>query len=61
VFVDPKAGQALFRAEAHTLLDQHLGADSSIATYQSVLRAHIDPAIGDKPIGVIRREGLMSG
>jgi len=60
VFVDPKAGQALFRAEAETWLDQHLGADSSIATYRSVLRAHIDPAIGGKPIGVIRREDIKA-
>jgi integrase len=60
VFVDPKAGQALFRTEAETWLDQHLGADSSIATYRSVLRAHIDPAIGGKPIGVIRREDIKA-
>jgi integrase len=60
VFVDPKAGQVLFRAEAETWLDQHLGADSSIATYRSVLRAHIDPAIGGKPIGVIRREDIKA-
>jgi hypothetical protein len=55
VFVDPKAGRVLFRDAAETWLDQHLGADSSIATYRSVLRAHIDPAIGGKPIGIIRR------
>ena len=60
VFVDPRAGQALFRAEAETWLDQHLGADSSIATYRSVLRAHIDPAIGGKPIGAIRREDIKA-
>lgn len=60
VFVDPKAGQALFRAEAGTWLDQHLGADSSIATYRSVLRAHIDLAIGGKPIGSIRREDIKA-
>ena len=60
VFVDPKAGQALFRAEAESWLDQHLGAESSIATYRSVLRAHIDPAIGGKPIGVIRREDIKA-
>ncbi len=60
VFVDPKAGQVLFRAEAETWLDQRLGADSSIATYRSVLRAHIDPAIGGKPIGVIRREDIKA-
>ena len=60
VFVDPKAGQALFRAEAATWLDHHLGADSSIATYRSVLRAHIDPAIGGKPIAAIRREDIKT-
>jgi integrase len=49
VFVDPKAGRMLFRDAAETWLNQHLGADSSIATYRSVLRAHIDPAIGGKP------------
>jgi hypothetical protein len=60
VFVGPKAGRALFREAADTWLDQHLGADSSIATYQSVLRAHIDPAIGGKPIAVIRREDIKA-
>lgn len=60
VFVDPRAGQTLFRAEAEAWLDQHLGADSSIATYRSVLRAHINPAIGGKPIGVIRREDIKA-
>jgi len=59
-FVDPKAGRVLFRVEAATWLDHHLGADSSIATYRSVLRAHIDPAIGGKPIGVIRREDIKA-
>jgi hypothetical protein len=60
VFVDPKAGRVLFRDAAGTWLDQHLGADSSIATYRSVLRAHIDPAIGGKPIGAIRREDVKA-
>ena len=60
MFVDPKAGRALFRDAAETWLDQHLGADSSIATYRSVLRAHIDPALGGKPIGVIRREDIKA-
>jgi integrase len=59
-FVDPRAGQALFRAEAETWLDQHLGAESSIATYRSVLRAHIDPAIGGTPIAAIRREDIKA-
>jgi integrase len=60
VFVDPKAGRVLFRDAAGTWLDQHLGADSSIATYRSVSRAHIDPAIGGKPIGTIRREDIKA-
>ena len=60
VFVDPKAGRVLFSDAAGTWLDQHLGADSSIATYRSVLRAHIDPAFGGKPIGTIRREDIKA-
>jgi site-specific recombinase XerC len=60
VFVDPKAGRVLFRDAAGTWLDRHLGADSSIATYRSVLRAHVDPAIGGKPIGAIRREDIKA-
>ena len=60
VFIDPKAGRVLFRDAAGTWLDQHLGAGSSIATYRSVLRTHIDPAIGSKPIGTIRREDVKA-
>jgi integrase len=60
IFVDPKAGRVLFRDAAETWLNQHLGADSSIATYRSVLRAHINPAIGGKPIGAIRREEIKA-
>jgi integrase len=60
VFVDPKAGRVLFRDAAEIWLDQHLGADSSIATYRSVLRAHINPAIGGKQIGAIRREDIKA-
>jgi integrase len=59
-FIDPKAGRILFRDAAGTWLDQHLGAASSIATYRSVLRAHVDPAIGGKPIGAIRREDIKA-
>jgi hypothetical protein len=45
-FVDLRDGQAPFRAEAAAWLGQHLGADTSIKTYQSVLNAHINPAFG---------------
>ena len=59
-FIDPRAGRILFRGAAATWLNQHLGADSSIATYRSVLRAHIDPAIGGKQIGAVRREDIKT-
>jgi integrase len=58
VFIDPGAGKATFRAEAEAWLKQHLGADSSIATYQSVLRTHVYPAIGNRQIRTIRREDI---
>jgi integrase len=60
VFIDPKAGTATFRAEAGAWLEHHLGADSSISTYQSVLRAHVYPAIGDRQIRVIRRDDIKA-
>jgi integrase len=60
VFIDPKAGRVLFRDAAEAWLGQHLGADSSIATYRSVLRVHIDPVIGGKPIGAISREDIKA-
>jgi len=50
VFIDPEAGRALFRTEAEAWLKQHLGADSSIAAYRSVLRTHVYPAIGSRQI-----------
>ena len=60
VFIDPKAGKATFRAEAEAWLAHHLGADSSIGTYQSVLRTHVYPAIGDRQIRVILREDIKA-
>jgi hypothetical protein len=60
VFVDPADGQTLFRDAAGIWLDQHLGAEASIATYRSMLRAYIDPAIGGTPIGAIRREDIKA-
>ncbi|HEY2265351.1 MAG TPA: site-specific integrase [Streptosporangiaceae bacterium] len=60
VFIDPKAGQVTFREEAEAWLENHLGADSSISTYQSVLRTHVYPATGDRAIGKIRREDIKA-
>ncbi len=57
VFIDPKAGKATFRTEAEAWLAL-LGADSSITAYQSVLRNHVYPAIGDRQIRTIRREDI---
>jgi hypothetical protein len=39
-----------FRAEAEAWLSRHLGADSTIVGYRSVLRWHVYPAIGDRQI-----------
>jgi integrase len=60
VFVDPRGGQALFKVEAETWLSRHLGADTSITAYRSVLRAHVLPAIGDKRLGAVRRDDIKS-
>ena len=58
VFIDPDAGKAVFRAEAEAWLAQRIGADSSDATYKSVLRTHVYPAIGHRQIRTIRREEI---
>jgi integrase len=60
VFIDPKAGKATFRAEAEAWLKHHLGADSSITTYLSVLRCHVYPAIGDRQVRTVRREDIKA-
>jgi integrase len=60
VFIDPNAGRATFRGEAEAWLGHHLGADSSITAYDSVLRNHVYPAIGTRPIGNIRREDIRA-
>jgi integrase len=58
VFIDPEAGKAVFRTEAEAWLAQRIGADSSDATYKSVLRTHVYPAIGHRQIRTIRREEI---
>ena len=58
VFIDPNAGRVTFRAEAEAWLSHHLGADSTIVGYRSVLRWHVYPAIGDRQIRTIRREDI---
>ena len=60
VFIDPRGGQALFRVEAEIWLSRHLGADSSIIAYRSVLCAHVLPAIGDKRLGAVRRDDVKN-
>jgi integrase len=58
IFIDPRAGEVLFRTEAEAWLGHHLGADSSIATYRSVLNAHVNPALGNRKINTIHREHI---
>src|SRR5260370_9589887 len=58
VFIDPRGGQALFRAEAETWLNRPLGPDNSITTYPPVLRASLLPAIGGKRLPPVRPDHL---
>ena len=58
VFIDPNAGRVTFRAEAEAWLNHHLGTNSTIVGYRSVLRWHVYPAIGDRQIRAIRREDI---
>jgi hypothetical protein len=60
VFIDPKRGDILFRTYAETWVGRHLGTDSTIATYQSVLRAHVYPAFGNRKVNAIRREHIKA-
>jgi integrase len=60
VFIDPHAGEALFRDAAEAWPNGHLGAHNSITTYRSVLRAHVFPAIGGTPISAVRREDIKT-
>ena len=58
VFIDPKAGNVTFRAEAEMWLQHHLGARNTLDGYRSVLRWHVYPAIGERQIRAIRREDI---
>jgi hypothetical protein len=60
VFIDPTAGDVLFRAYAQTWLARHLGADSTVAGYRSVLNAHVFPAFGHPPLSRVRREDVKN-
>jgi integrase len=60
VFIDPAAGDVLFRAYAQTWLSRHLGADSTVAGYRSVLNAHVFPAFGHRPLSRVRREDVKN-
>jgi integrase len=54
----PQCRTGTFRAEAEAWLNHHLGTDSTIVGYRSVLRWHVYPAIGDRQIRAIRREDI---
>jgi integrase len=60
VFIDPAAGDVLFRGYAETWLSRHTGADSTVAGYRSVLRAHVNPAFGNRPLSRVRREDIKN-
>jgi hypothetical protein len=50
----------LFRAYAETWLTRHLGADSTVAGYRSVLNEHVYPAFGHRPLSRVRREEVKN-
>jgi len=53
-------GRVMFEAEAEAWLAGHLGADSSISAYRSVLRNHVYPAIGHRMISSVRRDDIKA-
>jgi Phage integrase, N-terminal SAM-like domain len=54
--IDPKAGEISFTVYAEKWIAQHPGSPRTRALYESVLRNHISPAIGDTPLRRITRE-----
>jgi integrase len=53
IFVDPKLGSERFADACETWISRRTGADSSKATYRSVLRAHVAPALGDRTLAAV--------
>jgi integrase len=53
VFIDPKLGSARFRDECEKWITRHAGTELTKEAYQSILRAHVGPVLGDRTIAAV--------
>ena len=53
VFIDPKLGSARFRDECEKWITRHAGTELTKEAYQSILRAHVGPVLGDRTLTVV--------
>jgi integrase len=58
LFLDPKRGQILLRDYADEWLGRQVIAESTRRNYDSFLRIHLNPALGDKTLAAIRRKDI---
>ena len=59
VFIDPKLGDVSVAEWCSRWIRQHQGADNSRAVYETVLSAHIEPAIGHLALRRVTREHIQ--
>jgi integrase len=57
-FIDPKAGEILFRKYSDEVVGHRIVAESTREVYASLLRTHINPTFGNRPINAVRREDI---
>lgn len=59
-YVDPRAGAVTFRERAEAWRLRQVHRDSTAARVESVLRVHVYPVLGDRPISTIRKSDVQS-
>ena len=53
VFIDPKLGSARFRDECEKWISRHPGGELTKEAYQSILRSHVGPVLGDRSLAAV--------
>jgi integrase len=53
VFIDPRLGNTRFGDECQKWISRHAGADLTKEAYQSILRAHVGPVLGDRALAAV--------
>jgi integrase len=53
VFIDPKLGGARFGEECEKWISRHTGTESTKMAYRTILRAHVGPVLGDRPLAAV--------